>query len=265
MPADALLGPVGLVAGEVFAVLLVFARLGAALMLVPGFGEHHVLPRLRLLLAFCLSLLLAPTLAIALPAPPAEPLALAGLVVPEVVVGLLLGFAARLCLAAVHAGGSLIALQSGLSAAAMFDPSEAAQSTIPAAFLGTAALTLLFAADFHHLLLRAVAASCATFPLADPLGGGLDREQAAALLVRLSAETIATGLRIAGPMIVAGLLVNLALGALGRMVPAFPVLFLALPIQLLLALVVLELSLPAALTLFGHAFGGGIAWLDGAG
>jgi flagellar biosynthetic protein FliR len=261
MPADALLGPI---AGEVFAVLLVFARLGAALMLVPGFGERYVLPRLRLLLALGLSLLLAPTLSTALPAPPAEPLALARLVVPEVVVGLLLGFAARLCLAAVHAGGSVIALQSGLSAAAMFDPSEGAQSPIPAAFLGTAALTLLFAADFHHLLLRAVAASYATFP---PTGilAGIDREQAAALLVGLSGETLATGLRIAGPMIVAGLLVNLALGALARMVPAFPALFVALPAQLLLALVVLELSLPAALGLFAHAFGDGIAWLDGAG
>jgi flagellar biosynthetic protein FliR len=95
-----------------------------------------------------------------MPELPRDPMALAGLVAPEILVGLLLGFSARLALAAVHVGGcSLIALQSGLSAAAMFDPNEAAQGTVPGSFLAAAALTLLFAADFHHLLLRAIAAS----------------------------------------------------------------------------------------------------------
>jgi flagellar biosynthesis protein FliR len=63
-------------------------------------------------------------------------------------------------------------------------------------------------------------------------------------------------------MILAGFLVNLGLGALGRMVPAFPVFFLALPVQLLLALVVLELSFPAAITLFGDALAQTVGWLD---
>ncbi len=45
-PALAL--PAELLAGEVAGVFLVFARVGAALMIVPGFGEHYVLPRLRL-------------------------------------------------------------------------------------------------------------------------------------------------------------------------------------------------------------------------
>ena len=57
-PALAL--PAELLAGEVAGVFLVFARVGAALMIVPGFGEHYVLPRLRLALALLLSLILAP-------------------------------------------------------------------------------------------------------------------------------------------------------------------------------------------------------------
>ena len=65
-------------------------------------------------------------------------------------------------------------------------------------------------------------------------------------------------------MILAGLLVNLGLGAMGRMVPSLPVFFVALPLQLLLALLILERSLPAAMALFGADFGRGIAWLGGA-
>ncbi len=247
-----------LLTGEIGGVLLVFARLGSALMVVPGLGEHYVLPRLRLLLGLALSLLVAPALAGRLPVLPEEPLALAALVAPEVLTGLMLGFAARLALVAVHVGGSLIATQSGLSAAALFDPNEATPGTLPGTFLTVAALTILFAADFHHLLLRAAAGSYAVLPVAAPL----DLTAAAELLVRLSAAAIAAGARVAAPMILAAFLVNLALGALGRMVPSLPALFVALPLQLLLALVMLELALPAGMRLFAEALTQGVGWLD---
>ena len=249
-----------LLVGETASVLLVFVRLGAALMLVPGFGEHYVLPRLRLLLALLLSVLVSPALAGAIPAVPRDPLLLAGLLLPEALSGLLRGFAARLALTAIHVGGSVIAMQSGLSAAAMFDPNEATTGTIPGSLLSAAALALLFAADFHHLLLRALAGSYAVFPV----GAGLDLAAAGQLLVRLSGDALSTGLRIAAPMIVAGIVINVGLGAMGRMVPSLPVFFVALPLQLLLALLILERSLPAAMQLFGEAFEHGVAWLQAA-
>jgi flagellar biosynthetic protein FliR len=169
-----------------------------------------------------------------------------------------MGFAARLALAAIHVGGSLIAFQSGLSAAALFDPNEATPGTLPGTFLTVAALAILFAADFHHLLLRAAAASYAVFPVAAPV----DLAAAGELVVGLSAAAIDTGAKIAAPMILATLLVNLGLGALGRMVPSLPALFVALPLQLLLALLILQLSLPAGLRLFGETLAAGLGWLD---
>lgn len=250
--------PPDFLAAEAGPILLVFLRVGAALMLIPGFGEQHVPAPLRLVLALVLSLLIAPALAPALPPLPTLPTALAVLVLKEILVGVLLGLVGRFCLAALHVGGSVIAMQSGLSAASLFDPHEAAQSTVPATFLTAAAMALLFAADFHHLLLRAVAASYAVLPA----GAGLDASDGGDLLIRLGGDAIATGVRIAAPMIVAGFAVNMALGALSRMVPAFQVLALALPAQLLLALLVLELSVPAAMHLFGEGLAHNLAWLD---
>ena len=75
--------PPEFLAAEAGPILLVFARVGAAIMLVPGFGEHHVLPRMRLLLGFGLSLLLAPALGDVLPPVPSSPLPMAALVVRE--------------------------------------------------------------------------------------------------------------------------------------------------------------------------------------
>ena len=258
-PALAL--PVELLAGEVAGVFLVFARVGAALMIVPGFGEHYVLPRLRLALALLLSLILAPVVVSTGDRLPAEPMALALRLLPELGIGLLLGFAARLALAAVHVGGSLIATQSGLAAAGMFDPNEATPGTLPGTFLTVAALAILFAADLHHLVLRAIAASYVLFPL----GAGFDPAAAGELVLRLVAASLETGARMAAPMILAGVLINLGMGALGRLVPSLPVMFVALPLQLLVDFLILRYSLPAVLHLFDVGLAGSLDWLRSGG
>ena len=148
-----------LIAGETLGVFLVFARLGAAVMLVPGLGEHYVLPRMRLLLALALSLLVAPAVAAAMPDLPREPLALAGLVAPEVLVGP----AARLRRPAGAGGGPCRRLADrdavGPVGGGHVRSERGEPGTVPGSFLAAAALTLLFAADFHHLLLRATAAA----------------------------------------------------------------------------------------------------------
>jgi flagellar biosynthesis protein FliR len=51
-----------LAVGQAFAVLMVFARIGAALMFLPGFGEASVAPRVRLMIALALSIVLTPLL-----------------------------------------------------------------------------------------------------------------------------------------------------------------------------------------------------------
>lgn len=259
--SPALAVPAEIVAGGVGGVFLVFARVGAAMMVLPGFGERYVPPRLRLAFAILLSLLLAPIVVAPGGTIPTEPLALTARLLPELGLGLLIGFAARLALAAVHVGGSLIASQSGLSAAGMFDPNEATPGTLPGTFLTVAALAILFAADLHHLILRGLAASYALFPLGLPF----DPAPAGELVLRLVGAMLATGARIAAPMILAGFLVNLTLGALGRMVPSLPALFLALPLQLLTAFLILQLSLPAALELFEGSLDAGLSWLQSGG
>ena len=148
-----------LVEPELLRVLLIFARIGAAFMVVPGFGEVYVLPRLRLLLALVLSALLAPVLA-----PPLPPAGLAtgellGLVMAEVGIGLLIGAVTRMAMVALHLGGSIIASQSGLASAVFFDPHDGSQGSVGSNFLAVVGVTLLFAADAHHAVLRALADS----------------------------------------------------------------------------------------------------------
>jgi flagellar biosynthetic protein FliR len=237
-----------LVEAEVVGVLLVFARLGAALMVLPGFGEIYVLPRLRLLAG----LLLAAAVASSLPAAtvPDEVLRLDArllpVVVTEVVHGLLIGATVRTVMLAVQLGGTVIAAQSGLAAAVFFDPHEAAQSSVGGNFLAVTALVLMFVTDAHHAVLAALVGSYASLPpgAAPPVGDFSE------LLTRLIGEATATGLRIAAPVLAVSLLVNAALGALGRLAPSLQLLFVATPAQILLSLGALLLSLAAGMHLF---------------
>lgn len=246
---------------ELFQVLLVFARVGTALTIVPGFGERYVLARQRLLLGLLLSALVAPVAAAPIAAPPGEPARLFALVGGEIAVGLFLGAVTRLAMAALHVAGTIVAFQSGLSAAAMFDPNEAGQGTLPGNLFSTTALVVMFASDLHHLLLRALAASYDRLPI----GGGLPAADAVEVLTRLGDAALRTGLELAAPLVAASVLANLALGLLGRAMPALQVLTLAMPLQLLLALGLLGLTTAAVVGGFGRFLADGLAFLDGGG
>lgn len=248
-----------LLVGQSFAVLLVFARLGAAILLLPAFGESYVQPRLRLWLALFTSALVATALGGQLPGPPGDPAAFALLVGGEVVVGLAIGAVLRLALAALHVAGSIVALQSGLAAAAFFDPSEATQGTVPGALLSTLFLVVLVASDGHHALLARVVAGYERLPA----GALPDPGDLLGLAAGLGNAALAVGLAIAAPVLVASFLANLALGILARLVPALQVLFVALPVQLFLALAAMGLSLGGGIAVALRFLERSSSWLAG--
>jgi flagellar biosynthesis protein FliR len=246
-----------LAADQVFAVMLVFARTGAALMLLPGFGEPYVYARGRLALALLVALALAVPLMPVLPPVPGEPALLVALVAHEVVVGLFIGAAARALFAALHIAGQMIAMQSSLAAATFFDPNEGTQGSLPGNLLATLGIVLLFVTDGHHIMLQALAASYERLPLGEPAPLG----ELGEMLARFVAAAFATGLRIAAPIVVVGLLLYLAMGILNRLMPAFQVFFVILPLQILLAFAVLLIAVPGGMLAFLVLFEDGLATL----
>ena len=246
-----------LVAEEVFRLLLIFVRIGSAMVIMPGLAEAYVAARVRLLLALGLSLALLGPLAPMLPALPDEPLALARLLAAEAVLGLFIGSAAKLIFAALHIAGTTIAFHSGLATAAIFDPNEATQGTLPGNFLTTTALVLLFVTDAHHLLVQGLAASYTTLPPGDALPWG----DMAELLARPLDQAFGLGLRLAAPILLVSVLTYLAMGVLNRLMPTFQVFFIALPLQILAAFATIMLSFAAGLLAFFTFFEDGLATL----
>jgi flagellar biosynthetic protein FliR len=84
---------------------LIFCRIGAVLLMLPGIGESYVSPRIRLSLALAVTLVLWPVIVGGLPALPATVSGMAGWVIREVIVGLMIGALLRSFLTALATAG----------------------------------------------------------------------------------------------------------------------------------------------------------------
>jgi len=235
-----------LLPAELFTFMLVFVRVGAAVMLLPGFGEPSVAPRVRLLLALLISMLVTPSLAGQLPAMPEDALALGLLIMGEALVGLFLGTIARVFMAALTTAGMIIAYMSSLANALVDDPSAAQQGSIAGSFLHLIALLIIFTLDLHHLLLAAVVDSYALFVpgQALPVGDFSD------MIARVVSKVFLLSVQIASPFIAVGLVFYLGVGLLARLMPQIQVFFVAMPLQIALGIMVLALSLPIVMHWF---------------
>lgn len=233
-----------------FSVLLVFARVGAALMLLPGIGEAFVAMRVRLVLAMLISLLVAPLVDEHLPAIPDSAAALTVLLLGELLVGVFLGTLARVLMAALTTAGMVVAYMSTLANALVNDPTAQQQGSIAGSFLTLTAMLLIFALDLHHLLLAAVVDSYGLFvPGALPPMGDFSQ-----MVTETVARSFLLGVQIASPFMVVGLVFYLGLGLLARLMPQVQVFFVAMPLQIALGLFVLMLALPVVLGWFVGAF-----------
>ena len=239
-----------LLPGSLFAVLLVFCRVGSALMLLPGFGDLYVPIRVRLLLAVLLAGLLTGVLAPLLPALPASIGRLAALVGGEVVIGLFFGTVARILMTALETAGAIVSYQLGLSAAQVFNPQMAQSGTVASAFLTVLGTLVIFLTNTHHLMLRGLVASYGVFPPGGfPLVGDLSDAVA-----RIVASTFALAIELAAPFIVVGTLFFVALGLLSRLMPQLQVFFVILPVQIAGGLAILAVTLYAITAWFVDGF-----------
>lgn len=239
-----------LLPASIFAGLLVFVRVGAALLLLPGYSAPYVPPRLRLLLGLMVALVVTPTVSPILPAMPESATALALIILGESLIGLFFGTIGRLFLASLTTAGMFIAYSSAMANALTNDPSAAQQGSIAGSFLTAAAVMLLFALDLHHLMLMAVVDSYHLFTPGQvpPIGDFAD------MITRIVAETFLLSFQIASPFILVALIFVLGLGLLGRLMPQMQVFFVAMPLQIVIGLAVLAVTLPAALRWFVGAF-----------
>lgn len=239
-----------LVVGNIFAFLLIFMRFGVALMIMPGIGDSFVSPTIRLLFALAISFVLTPVLSPNLPAIPANTVVLVTMLVSEAFVGVFIGTVMRILVSALDTAGTIVSIQAGLSNATLFNPTTNTQGSVISAVYSALGVTLILVADIHHQMLAAVVDSYHLFPAS---GAFPDMGSISEVISKTVAVAFKIGVQLAIPFLVVGLLVQIGLGMLGRLMPQLQVFFLAMPLQILLSLLTLLLVLSA----------GVIFWLNG--
>lgn len=225
-------------ASQVFAGGLVFARVGALVMLIPGVGEQSVPPRIRLSFAFLMALLLAPLVAPNLTVPDTVSGA-AGMVIREVLIGLMIGAILKLFVSSLSTAGEIVSIQTTLGFAQTANPSLGQPAATLSTFLSLIGVVLIMTTDLHHMFIGAMARSYAIFPFDRTLPVG----DAATMAVQTVAGSFALGVQLAAPVIVFSLVFNLAAGLIGRVMPQFQIYFVSSPLAVIFGLSIFALSL----------------------
>ena len=158
-----------LLALEAFSYLLVFSRLGAAVMLIPGVGEAFVPVRVRLLVALTVTAVMYPVVSPLLPETPNAVTAVVLLILGEVTVGIFLGSVARILATALTTTGTIVAFLSGFANATLFNPMIQDQGALTSVFYSLLGSLLIFITNLHHLVFIALMESYSMFVPGAPL------------------------------------------------------------------------------------------------
>jgi flagellar biosynthesis protein FliR len=232
--------------------MLVFARVGAMVMLLPGLGESNIPVRIKLAVAVLLTFVILPLHRQAYQIDMQSMAPLVVMMIHELIVGIVLGATARVTLSALQVGGAVIAQQMGLGFVTSVDPTQGQQGVLIGNFLTMLGVTLLFATDSHYLVIAALNDSYAIFSPSDLMPSG----DIAELASRAFTAAFKLGVQLSAPFLVFGLVFNIGLGVLARLMPQMQVYFVGVPLSILAGFLIFSLVLVAMMSTFLNYFTG---------
>lgn len=216
-----------------------FLRMLALFSTAPVLSQRNVPLRVRVSLAFLIAVCAQASLpempVVALDSPQAVLV-----VIQQVLIGLTLGFSARIIFASIEFAGELVGLQMGLNYASFFDPSTGTQGTALGRFFGITASWLFIVINGHLLLIMALVQSFTAFPVGPEPFAFLKAVQPQVW----GAEVFKLGLWIALPMLTMLLFVNLVLGVISRVSQQMNIFAIGFPVTLGVGLLAVLLTLP---------------------
>jgi len=194
--------------------LLVFFRLAGMALFAPLFGSAQIPKRVRIMLILMLALGMTGSVK----PPPRLPdntwdtaIAIGG----EMFFGLAMGMIMSFVFIACQWAGEIIGQQMGLNLGEVIDPSYGAQTSIVGDLYFMLTLVTFIVVGGHRAMLQGVHASFEMLPL---LSLGINQSLLHLLTGLLEAATV-LAVRLAAPMLITMLVVDLVLGLIGKTVP----------------------------------------------
>jgi len=218
--------------------LLILLRVSALLIVAPIFGHRLFLARAKVGLAVMVSMVIFPI--VDRFDVPVGFLPYAVMMVGEVIMGLVIGYAVLLLFIGIQFAGQLAGLQMGFGIVNVIDPASHDQVSIIGQFLNILAILLMLTLDGHHIILNGLMTSFD----AVPLGGVVLKAPVAHKMIALTAEVFVIAIKVSAPIMIALFLISTAMGVLARTVPQMNVFIVGFPVQLAVGMSVLMAALP---------------------
>ncbi len=235
----------------VLTVFILFCRIGACLMLMPGFSSARLPAQIRLFIALAITLVVAPIEfdAVAAAVGDLSATRIVGVIVSELLVGMMIGLIARIFFLALEMLAHAASMSIGLGPV----PGTAIEDNEPlpalVSLITLSAVFLFFVTGQYWEILRGLFASYTALPVARPFGPQLALSE----LTRALSSAFFLSLRIASPFVIYAIVVNFSIGIINKLVPQIPVYFISLPFILIGGLLLLYFVAPEMLLMFSAA------------
>jgi flagellar biosynthesis protein FliR len=217
---------------------LVFARVGSAMVLLPGLGESVAPAIVRLGLALSITILLLPDLQPLIPSVPEAGIRMGLMIAGEVITGLWFGWLARMIVLALPIGAQFIGYLTGLSSVLQPDPELGAQSSVLGKLFEMVAPMMLLVSGLYKLVLTALDGLFRLIPVGQILPAG-DTAQVA---IHAVGTGFGLALQLASPFVVLGIGWQLAMGQIARIVSRVQIYFVSIPGQIMTGLALLAIA-----------------------
>ncbi|SDR37188.1 flagellar biosynthetic protein FliR [Pseudovibrio sp. Tun.PSC04-5.I4] len=232
--------------------LLMFARVGTMIMLVPAFGETFVPVRVRLTIALLLTYVMLPINMNLYPTDVMSSLSrLLGMLGGELLVGFAVGLSMKMMAYALSTAGTIMANQSGLAFAMGGDATNSGQQgALLGNFLNVLGICMVFVTNLHYVMIAAMHDSFVLFPPGNPLPVG----DLSTLAVDNVTNMFSVAVRLGSPFIVVGVVFYFSLGLLNKLMPQMQIFFIAMPVNILIGFGIFVLLLSTLMGFYLNAF-----------
>jgi len=233
---------------EFWPIIIISARMIGLFSWMPGFSDLHIPFRMRMMVALGASMAFSTTLT---PPPyPTHASYMLILILSEYITGAFLGLILKIFVSALETAGTIMSQSVGLSNALVPNLIDHDQSSILTSFFTLAGVTFIFVFDLHHLVLWGVYNSYNFIPI----GTFNVLQDKAFIITHTVNDAFIYAVKFSMPFFIFGNIIYLGLGILNKLIPQIQVFFLSLPIQILVGLIILMLSIGFILNSFLEYF-----------
>ena len=231
--------------------LLILTRMTAMFVLSPILGRNNIPSLAKIGLSLLVTFMLINFYPPAAPDYPFDtPLAVAGAVLLELIVGFVLGFGTILFFNVVHMAGHIIDVQIGFAMSQQFDPGTGMQVPIVGSLLNLMFVQCFLIADGIPTL---VGITGRTFQVI-PVGGAVVSPALAMAVVDAFLRCFVLALNIAMPVLASAMLLEIGLGIVVRTAPQMNIFVIGIPLKVVVGLISLFLCIPVFVALTGGVF-----------